>query len=65
MYACMYVCMHVCMYGSTPPDLPGQYHPCLRKYWAEIFTGLLTWPDKKIFFCDALKAHLHGGNVAR
>ena len=61
MYACMYVCMHVCMYGSTPPDLPGQYHPYSRISRAEMFTN-----KKKIFF-DALKAHLHGnvrpGNV--
>ena len=58
-------CMYVCMYGSTLPDLLGQYHPYSRIYQAEIFTRPLTWPDKKISFFNALKAHLHGGDVAR
>ena len=65
MYVCMYVCMYVFMYVSTPPDLLGQYHPYSSIYRAEIFTGPLTWPDKKIFFFDTLKAHLHGGNVVQ
>ena len=51
MYVCVSVCLHVCMYGSTSPDLLGQYHPWSRIYQAEIFTGPLPWPNqKKNFF---------------
>ena len=30
----------------------------------QIFTGSLTWPDKKLFIFDTLKVHFHGGDVA-
>ena len=30
----------------------------------QIFTGPLTWPDKKLFIFDTLKVHFHGGDVA-